>query len=117
MSRPVYTGRGNWPETRQRRPGGPGWRLGAWPVRLLVLVAAVGGVLWFLLQAFEVKTIEVKASSGGEHIQQVAQGLVNGKWWWQRSLLTLDTGEQESALEQTDPMIKAVDVRRKWPHG
>lgn len=110
-------GRGVEMPNRPMRRGG-GRRSGPSLVqrRLLVMVAVLAVAGFAIWKMFTISKIEVTASSRGDQIQAEVTKLTQGSWS-QGNLLTLDEGELASKLQQQDPLIRTVGVRRQWPHS
>ncbi len=112
-ARPVY-GRAQ-PFHRPQRKRTPRPRLNGLQRRLLVILGLVVLVGWALGQLFAIRTIRVQAPARGGDIESEARVLVNGDLWW-GNLITFDDGAFVSKLQQQDPLLRAVSVRRKWFH-
>jgi cell division septal protein FtsQ len=97
------------PRKRLNRPkvGPGGWRFG-------FLVMAGAGIIWLLGQVFAVRTITVRAPSGGERIERELEELVSDNYWYS-NVLTVDPEGLELKLQQADPLIKTAGITRKWP--
>jgi cell division septal protein FtsQ len=98
----------------RRRPRVPS--LGLLQRRLLMLAVGLMVVAYVLSQAFAITTVTVSAPSRGEEIKAETMKSLAGSWR-QRNLLTLDSGELVSDLQQADPLLRSVEARRKWFHG
>lgn len=101
-----------------KRPGRRGPR---WPALSLVqrrfVILAIGLVIgvWGLSKAFEITTITVKAPSRGEEIKVETQKLLSESKM-QQNLLTFNEDALVSDLQQADPLLRSVEVHRKWFH-
>lgn len=84
--------------------------------RLIVLAVLVFAFFFALSQLFGVRTIIVESSGRGSAIQAEASKLVHASVW-QSNLLTLNDGTLASGLQQVDPVLRTVTVRRKWSHS
>jgi cell division septal protein FtsQ len=81
---------------------------------LLAVLMVAGG--WALLRLFAITTVTVKSPGRGVEIKAEVGKLLDESWQ-QRNLLTLDDGQLESKLQQADPLLRSVEVRRRWFHG
>lgn len=84
--------------------------------RLVLLLVLVGAIGWLLSSWFAITTITVKVPSRGGEIKAEVAKLLDTSWR-QRNLITLDSGEVVSELQQIDPLIRSAELRRQWPHG
>ncbi len=113
-------GRGSYgramPLSRPRRRIAPRIRFGQKPRRLLLLVVAAGLVVWAGEHAFAVKTISVSSPGRAVEIKAETKKDVSASWR-QQNLLTLDAGSLADKLQQADPLLSSVNVRRSWPNG
>jgi cell division septal protein FtsQ len=83
------------------------WRL----VGLLVAILAIG---WGIGQIFALRTVKVTAPGRVGEIQKEAKDITKGNWWW-GNLITFNNGDFVSKLQQDDPLLRDVSVRRHWP--
>jgi cell division septal protein FtsQ len=113
-SRQVY-GR-SMPLPRQGRVRAPKPAMSLAQRRLLIMVAVVGAGLWSLWQIFKINDIVVEAPGRQADIQTETRKLM-GQSWMQQNLLTLNDGELAQRLTDSDPLLRSVDVRRRWLHG
>jgi cell division septal protein FtsQ len=90
-------------------------RLSLWQWRLLILVALLVAALYGLLKLFAVNTVVVTAPGRAEEIKAETVKLTQAKWQ-QGNLLTLDDEQLVLDLQQADPLLRSVQVRRKWFH-
>ncbi len=112
VGRPVY-GR---PQPLPGRRRGLRLRMGIIPRRLIILVFG-GLVLVFILkQSFDINKVDVKSSARSAEIQTQVRALTQTRWR-QQNLLTLDATTLENDLLAADPMLKSVEIKRRWPHG
>lgn len=114
VSRGVY-GRAT-PLERPRRRG-LGWSgPSLWQRRLLLLVALVAVVGWGIGGMFALRDVRVSAPARAAEIEQATRKVIDGSWR-QGNLITMDDRDLVSKLQQADPQLKTVVVRRMWPHG
>ena len=71
---------------------------------------------WGIGQLFAIRTVTVKAPTRQAEIESEARKLIAGTWWW-GNLVTFDDGAFASKLQQTDPLLRNVAVRRRWFHA
>jgi cell division septal protein FtsQ len=83
--------------------------------RLLILVVAVVLAVYGLLRLFAISNVVINSPARGAEIKATVLKLVHGSWQ-QGSLLTLDEDQLVSDLQQADPLVRSVEVRRKWFH-
>jgi cell division septal protein FtsQ len=76
-----------------------------------VVVAAAYG----LMRIFAINSVVVSSPGRGEEIKVEVQKLI-GNTWTQGNLLTFNNGDLESKLQQEDPLLRSVTVRRQWMH-
>ncbi|MDB5178448.1 MAG: Cell division protein FtsQ [Patescibacteria group bacterium] len=81
-------------------------------VLLILLLAAAGYGLW---QAFAITTVSVKNTARREEIRQETLKLVGGSWRI-GNLLTFNEEELVSKLQQDDPLLRSVTVKRRLFH-
>lgn len=116
VGRQTY-GRGVDMPVRPMRRGGPNRTGPSLMQRRLVLMAVVVVAVGFVvLKMFEINKVVVRASSRGDQIQSEVVKLTHESPG-QGNLLTLDEGEVVSKLQQADPLVRTVEVRRQWPHS
>jgi cell division septal protein FtsQ len=93
------------------------WRgLSALQLRLLLLGGGVLLALFGLWRMFGITAVVVQAPSRQADITAEAEKLIAASWQ-QKNLLTLNDGELVSDLQQADPLLRSVEVRRKWFHS
>lgn len=99
------------------RPGRkrPRPKMSALQWRLLVVFALVVLAGWGIGQLFALRTVSVSAPARQAEIESEARKLIEGKWWW-GNLVTFDESEFVSKLQQADPALRTVVVRRRWFH-
>jgi cell division septal protein FtsQ len=102
-----------------RQPGGrmvrrP--RLSVLQQRLIVLAAVVLLVAWGLGRLFAITKVTVQAPARASEIREETQKLMAVSWQ-RRNMLTLNSGALATDIEQADPLLRSVDVRRQWLHG
>ena len=73
-------------------------------------------VAWGVGQLFALRTVNVIASTRNAEIESEAHKLIDGNLWW-GNLVTFDDGEFVSMLQQADPLLRNVSVRRRWFHS
>ncbi len=112
--RQIYTTRPQ-PAMRPRRQSSRP-KLSRMQWRVVVLMVFVLLVLFGLSQAFAVRKVTVQAPGNAASVQATAQSIVQSSFW-SDNLLTFNSGALSSKLQQDDPAIKAVVVRRQWPHA
>ena len=98
-----------------RRRGAQRPKLSPLGRRVLVLVAILVAVGFGVWRLFAVTAVVVKSPERAGEIQTEAQKAMASSWRLQ-NLLTLDGEEFASKLQQADPILKTVTVRRKWLH-
>jgi len=76
------------------------------------LVILAGGGIG---QLFALRTIVVSSAARQAEIQVEATKLTSGDWWW-GNLVTFSGDGFVSKLQQADPTLRSVTVRRKWFH-
>ena len=113
VGRPVY-GRAQ-PLSRPTRRRVRVARVSALQRRLLVIVALVIAAGWGIGQLFAVREVSVSAPGRKAEIESEAHKLVGSTWWW-GNLITFDNGGFVSKLQQADPILRNVTVRRHWFH-
>jgi cell division septal protein FtsQ len=84
--------------------------------RLLVILILVLAGGWGIGQLFALKTVTVNAPARRAEIESEARRLIDSSWWW-GNLLTFDNGEFTSKLQQADPLLRNITVRRHWFHA
>jgi cell division septal protein FtsQ len=102
-----------------RRPARRTWRrpelsVLQWRLLLVVIGLVIGG--YGLSRLFAITNVVVNAPTHGTEIKEETQKLLQASWK-QGNLLTLNDEELVSALQQADPLLRSVEVRRKWFHG
>ncbi len=114
-ARPVY-GRAQ-PLVRPRRSrGGSRPRLSGLQRRFLVICGLILLAGWGIGQLFALKTITVQSSARRPEIESEARKLVDSTWWW-GNLITFNDADFVTKLQQQDPLLRSVSVRRKWLHS
>jgi cell division septal protein FtsQ len=83
--------------------------------RLVALVVGMALVVFGLVQAFAVHTVVVQPVAAAGSIKTVAQTLVSSSVL-SDNLLTLNSGGLSAKLQQADPALRGVAIRRQWPH-
>jgi cell division septal protein FtsQ len=83
--------------------------------RLVVIAALVVLVGWGMEQLFAIHTIRVQSPARGPEIQSEAVKIVDSGWQW-GNLITFDNGGFVAKLQQVDPILRGVSVRRSWLH-
>jgi cell division septal protein FtsQ len=73
-------------------------------------------VVWFIWNIFSIHTVNVTTSTEGDNVKSEVQAILD-KSMFQDNLLTLNTDKLTSSLITADPQLKAVVIRRQWPHG
>jgi cell division septal protein FtsQ len=87
------------------------------PQRRLVILAALVAVAGYgLWRSFEITNIQVESPTRGAEITTEVTKLIHQSLT-QRNTLTVDTEQLVSDLQQADPLLRAVQARRSWPHG
>ncbi len=84
--------------------------------RLALLAALVVAALFGLSQLFAINTVVVKSSSRVGEIKAEAEKLISASWK-QRNLLSFDDADFVLKLQQADPLLRSVGVRRQWFHA
>lgn len=112
--RPVYGRSQAWRSQRPRRQPWPGFsrRLSRWMVLVVAGLAVAGGIINY----FEIKTVNVKSAVAGVQLQQEVMAVIEAQWRL-HNMLTTDATVIEGQLEQKDPRVKQVEVRRRWPRS
>jgi cell division septal protein FtsQ len=90
--------------------------LGLVPRRLLIMTAGIAVAGFGLWQVFSINAVTVSAPGRGEEIKREALKQIEASWR-QKNLLTFDNEAMVSKLQQADPLLRSVEVRRKWPRG
>lgn len=93
-----------------RRP-----RLSPLQRRLLIVLGLILAVGWGTGQLFALRTITVEAPGRQAIIEAESRKIVGGNWQW-GNLITFDNGGFVSKLQQSDPLLRNVAVRRRWFH-
>lgn len=83
--------------------------------RVLVLAGVVLLVGWGILQLFLLRTVKVVAPSRQAEIESESRKLTGDTMWW-GNLVTFDNAGFVSKLQQVDPLLRNVSVRRQWFH-
>lgn len=96
---------------RKRRPTP---KLTSLQKRILAAVIVVLAVGWGIGKWFELREVKVVAPSRQAEIKAVAEKALEGSIR-QGNLLTLDSEAFVSELQQSDPGLKTVKVKRDWP--
>lgn len=104
------------PLERPRRRGVKVPRPNLWQRRLVLIVIAVVAAGWGIMRLFAITEITVSASGHKAEINTATKKIVEGSLR-QGNLLTLDSEELVSKLQQGDPLLRSVEVRRNWLHG
>ncbi|HVQ44988.1 MAG TPA: cell division protein FtsQ/DivIB [Candidatus Saccharimonadia bacterium] len=99
--------------SRRRGVKPPG--LGPLQRRLLVLLGLVIAAGWGIGQLFALTVVKVEAPVRKAEIESEVRKLVASRWQW-GNLLTFDDGAFVSKLQQDDPLLRSVSVRRRWLH-
>ena len=115
-SRQVYGRMQPMPRPGRGRGSRPGFSLNLVQRRLLILTALLGVVAYALWRLFAVTTVIVQSPGRGEEIKAETLKLI-GESAWQANLLTLNDGALADQLKSTDPLLRSVEVRRKWLHA
>jgi cell division septal protein FtsQ len=93
------------------------WRgLSSLQRRILLLSGGVVLGAYGIWHLFGVSKVEVQAPGRQVEIRTETERIIKDKWR-QRNLLTINDGELVSDLQQGDPLLKSVEVRRKWFHS
>ena len=84
--------------------------------RLIIL--AIGGivVLYAVKQTFAINTVIVKSPQRTTEIQAEAVKQLSSNFR-QGNMLTFDSQDLTTKLRDADPIIKTIEVHRKWPHA
>ncbi len=112
--RPVY-GRVQ-PLSRGPRRGPKRPRLNGLQRRLLIILGLIAVAGWGIGQLFALRTVTVSSSARKAEIESESRKLVTSSWWW-GNLVTFNEDEFVSKLQQADPLLRAVTVRRAWFHA
>ncbi len=112
--RPTY-GRVQPPGRPPRRPGMKRGSMSPLQRRLLVVVVVMALAGWGIGQLFALRTVAVQAPSRKAEIESEARKVAASNWQW-GNLVTFDNGAFVSKLQQADPLLRNVTVRRKWLH-
>lgn len=112
--RPVY-GRVQ-PLSRGPRRGPKRPRLSVLQRRLLIILGLILLAGWGIGQLFALRVITVNSSARKAEIESEARKLTSGSWT-QGNLITFNKDEFVSKLQQADPLLREVSVKRKWFHG
>src|SRR6266404_4508640 len=83
--------------------------------RALMLVVIVAAAAYGVSRMFAINQVVVSSPSRGEEIRAEAQQLVAASWQ-QGNLITLNTDDLALKLQQADPLLRSVEVKRKWAH-
>jgi cell division septal protein FtsQ len=83
--------------------------------RFVILAVIVALALWGLSRAFAITDVEVSAQGRGEELKASTKKLL-AESWLQGNTITLNNGDLEERLLQEDPLLRSVEVRRKWFH-
>jgi cell division septal protein FtsQ len=111
--RPVY-GRAKplaRPSRTRRTP-----RLGLLQRRLIILAVMVAVIIYALWRTFEITNITVQSPVRSAEIKDEVRKLLDASMG-QRNLLTINGDQLVGDLQQTDPLLRSVEVHRTWPHG
>ncbi len=84
--------------------------------RLLLLAAGVIVVAYGLSRMFAINVITVNSSGHAAEIKTETAKLLSDSWK-QQNLITINTADLASKLQQADPLLRSVDVRRRWFHS
>jgi cell division septal protein FtsQ len=86
-------------------------------LRVIALIVIIVVFAWGVWHVFEITSVTVDAPVGQQSsIQTEVLKLVHGSIG-QGNLLTINPSSLQSDLQQENPSIKTVDVRRQWLHG
>lgn len=99
----------------QRSRGVKRPKLNALQRRLIVLGVLVLAIGWGIGQLFAITHVKVVAASRQAEIQDQSRKLIEGNWRW-GNLLTFDEAGFVSKLQQTDPLLRDVRVKRSGLH-
>lgn len=86
-----------------------------WQRRLFLILVLVGAIGWGIAQLFAISKVTVNAPARKSEVTTQVKKLV-AESWRQGDLLTLDSDVLVSKLQQADPLLKTVDVKRKLFH-
>lgn len=112
--RPIY-GRAQ-PLVRPRRGRGvkrPRFTL--LQIRLFIIAVVIVAVGWGIGQLFALQMITVVAPARSVEIKNESKKIIEGNWRW-GNLVLFDGDGFVTKLQQTDPALRNVSVRRKWFH-
>jgi cell division septal protein FtsQ len=112
--RPIY-GRVQPLSNRTRSRGVKRPRLTALQGRLIFLLIAVIVAGWGIGQLFAIKTVTVNIGSRQAAIATEAKAITNANPWW-GNLITFDSAGFVAKLQQNDPLLRSVGVRRQLFH-
>jgi cell division septal protein FtsQ len=104
------------PLPRQGRVRAPRPRVSLAQRRLLIMAVVAAGCVWALWQLFKIDQVVVVAPGRQAEIESEARKIISESWT-QRNLLTLNDGDLEERLGTSDPLLRSVEVRRRWLHG
>lgn len=85
-------------------------------LRVIALIVIIVVFVWGVWHTFEISSVTVAASTKQQAIQAEVLKLVHGSIG-QGNLLTINPSSLQSDLQQEDPSVRTVEVRRQWPHG
>ena len=83
--------------------------------RLFTIAGLIILIGWGIGQLFALHTIVVVAPGRTEEIRTESKKLTEENWQW-RNLISFDSDGFASKLQQVDPILRNVTVRRKWFH-
>jgi cell division septal protein FtsQ len=85
-------------------------------LRVIALIIIFVVFVWGVWHMFEITTVTVLASTRQQAIQAEVLKLVHGSIG-QGNELTINPSSLQSNLQQEDPAVRSVNVRRQWLHG
>lgn len=113
--RAVYT-RSNYARPAPARPRLRSPRLSTRNWRSLVMLLVGVGAAVVVLNFFRLEQINVVGTARKDAVRTNTEHLIRQNIWWS-NLLSLDTSKLAAKIEQEDPQLKQVSVRRRWPRG
>ena len=90
-------------------------RFSLWQRRLIMLALGLVVVVIGLGRVFAITRVEVTGPAGAAALQPVVQKIIDSSWRM-GNVLTFDSGEVESKLQQQNAAVRSVSVVRRLPH-
>lgn len=83
--------------------------------RLLILVVLILALGWGIGQMFAIKTVKVESPARQAEIESEARKLLGASWQWGNQV-TFDADAFVAKLQQDDPLLRDVSVKRSGWH-